>query len=50
VHDRVQGVGAYVSYWFKPGKLGVLGRYTGQFNARDQFEGDTVALGLNVLF
>lgn len=50
VHDRVQGVGAYGSYWFKPGKLGVLARYTGQFKARDQFEGDTVAIGINALF
>ncbi len=50
VHDRVFGVGAYLSYWFKPGKLGALVRYTGQFGARDQFEGDTVAIGLNMPF
>jgi hypothetical protein len=50
VHDRVFGAGAYVSYWFKPGNYGVLTRYVRQFAARDQFEGDTAALGLNVLF
>jgi hypothetical protein len=50
VHDRVFGAGAYVSYWFNPGKAGVLARYTGQFGARDQFEGDTVAVGLNFAF
>jgi hypothetical protein len=50
VHDRVFGAGAYVSYWFKPGKCGILGRYVRQFAARDQFEGDTVAIGLNLIF
>jgi hypothetical protein len=50
VHDRVFGAGAYVSYWFKPGKYGVLGRYVTQFGARDQFEGDTLAVGINLLF
>jgi hypothetical protein len=50
VHDRLFGAGAYVSYWFKPGKIGMLARYNGQFGARDQFEGDTVAVGFNFVF
>lgn len=50
VHDRVFGAGAYASYWFQPGKTGALLRYTRQFGARDQFEGDTVALGVNLIF
>ncbi|WP_404423776.1 transporter [Nibricoccus sp. IMCC34717] len=50
LRDRVYGAGAYFSYWFKPGVAGALLRYTGQFGARDQFEGDTVALGINLPF
>lgn len=48
--DRLFGIGGYGSYWIKPGKLGVLGRFTQHFGARNRFAGSAFQIGLNVLF
>lgn len=48
--DRLYGAGAYASYWIVPMKVGILGRHTIEFGARDRFEGSSTALGLNFIF
>lgn len=48
--DRVFGIGGYGSYWIKPGKFGVLGRFTQHFGTRNRFAGTAVQIGLNILF
>ena len=50
LHDRLFGAGAYASFWFVPGKFGILARQTIEFEARDRFEGRSTALGLNFVF
>lgn len=48
--DRLFGIGGYGSYWIKPGKVSVLGRFTQHFGARNRFAGSAFQLGLNLLF
>lgn len=48
--DRTFGVGAYGSYWFIPGKFGILGRVVQHFGTRNRFAGTTATIGLNFLF
>ncbi|MFN9784505.1 MAG: transporter [Sphingobacteriales bacterium] len=48
--DRLFGIGGYGSYWIKPGKLSVLGRFTQHFGARNRFAGSAFQVGLNILF
>lgn len=49
-HDRLFGAGLYASYWFIPQKFGILARQTIEFGARDRFEGNSTAVGFNVVF
>lgn len=48
--DKYFGIGAYGSYWIKPGKFGVLARITQHFGASDRFAGTAFQIGLNTLF
>lgn len=48
--DRLWNIGLYGSYWFKPGKLGVLSRVSQNFGEVNRFGGFTFTIGLNVLF
>lgn len=47
--DRIFGIGAYGSYWFIPGKFGILGRVVQNLGARNRFGGFTATVGLNLL-
>lgn len=47
--DVVYGAGAYGSYWFIPGKVGVLARATQNFGTRNRFSGFSFVIGLNYL-
>lgn len=49
LEDRIFGIGAYGSYWIKPGKLGVLARTSGNFGTRNRFGGFAFQIGLNYL-
>ncbi|ULQ55815.1 transporter [Flavihumibacter rivuli] len=49
-NDRMYGLGLYGSYWFKPGKFGVLGRALQNFGTRNRFGGFSFQVGLNFLF
>ena len=49
-HDRMLNAAIEASYWFRPGKLGVMVRATQEFEVRDRFEGRTVTAGVNFLF
>lgn len=48
--DKYYGIGAYGSYWLKPGKYGLLGRVTQHFGATNRFAGTSFQIGLNLLF
>lgn len=48
--DKYFGIGAYGSYWIKPGKFGVLARITQHFGTTNRFAGTAFQLGFNVLF
>ncbi|MFY7741398.1 MAG: SphA family protein [Flavobacterium sp.] len=48
-NDQIYGLGCYGSYWFKPGKLGILARYTSNFGTRNRFGGASFQLGINYL-
>ncbi|WP_281238204.1 MULTISPECIES: SphA family protein [Flavobacterium] len=47
--DKIYGIGAYGSYWFIPGKIGVLARFTDNFGIRNRYAGLSVQLGINYL-
>ena len=47
--DQVYGLGIYGSYWFVPGKLGVLSRFTNNFGIRNRFAGLSFQVGVNYL-
>lgn len=47
--DRILGVGAYGSYWFIPGKIGVLARTSQNFETKNRFGGFSFQIGLNYL-
>jgi len=47
--DQVYGLGIYGSYWFVPGKLGVLSRFTNNFGTRNRFAGFAFQVGVNYL-
>lgn len=47
--DRIFGVGAYGSYWFIPGKLGVLGRVVNNYAARNRYAGFSFQVGINYM-
>lgn len=49
LEDRVFGIGAYGSYWIKPGKLGILARTSNNFGTRNRFGGFAFQIGLNYL-
>jgi hypothetical protein len=48
--DRMLNATIEASYWLIPGKLGAMARITGEFDARDRFEGRTLTIGANFLF
>lgn len=48
--DKFFGLGAYGSYWIKPGKYGALARATQHFGATNRFAGISFQLGFNMLF
>jgi hypothetical protein len=48
--DQYAGLGAYGSYWIKPGKYGVLARVTQHFGTTNRFAGTTFQIGFNTLF
>lgn len=47
--DRMMGVGLFGSYWIKPGKLGLLGRFSQNFGIRNRYGGYAFQLGANIL-
>ena len=47
--DRVYGLGIYGSYWFLPGKLGMLGRLSTNFGAKSRVAGWSFRIGTNYL-
>jgi len=47
--DHVFGVGMYGSYWFVPGKFGMLLRANQNFGVRNRFGGFSFQMGLNYL-
>lgn len=47
--DQAYGLGIYGSYWIKPGKFGVLSRFTTNFGIRNRFAGPSFQIGLNYL-
>jgi hypothetical protein len=47
--DQIYGLGIYGSYWLKPGKLGVLSRFTNNFGTRNRFGGASFQVGINYL-
>jgi hypothetical protein len=47
--DHVYGLGAYVSYWFIPGKFGILSRASHNFITSNRFSGFSFVVGLNYL-
>lgn len=48
-NDQIYGLGVYGSYWFKPGKFGILSRFTNNFGTRNRFGGASFQVGLNYL-
>jgi hypothetical protein len=48
--DKYLGIGAYGSYWIKPGKYGLLARITQHFGTINRFAGTAIQLGFNILF
>lgn len=48
--DKLFGIGGYGAYWIKPGKFGVLGRYTHHFGIRNRYAGSAFQIGVNLLF
>jgi hypothetical protein len=48
--DQAWNIGAYGSYWIKPGKIGVLTRLSQNFGEKNRFGGFTFTIGLNFLF
>lgn len=48
--DRLLNVAIEASYWFQPGKFGMMMRATREFDVRDRFEGNTLTLGVNFLY
>nr|WP_199081917.1 transporter [Pedobacter sp. ASV19] len=47
--DRIWGIGGYGSYWITPGKIGLMGRLTQNFAAKNRFAGTAVQFGVNFL-
>jgi hypothetical protein len=47
--DQYYGLGIYGSYWFVPGKFGVLSRFTNNFGTRNRFGGLSFQVGINYL-
>ena len=47
--DLYYGLGVYGSYWFKPGKFGILSRFTNNFGTKNRFGGANFQVGLNYL-
>lgn len=47
--DKVFGIGVYGSYWIKPGKIGVLSRFTNNFGVKNRFGGSSFQIGINYL-
>lgn len=47
--DQIYGLGIYGSYWFIPGKIGVLSRFTNNFGAKNRFGGASFQVGINYL-
>lgn len=48
-NDQIYGVGIYGSYWFVPGKIGMLSRFTGNFGTQNRFGGLSFQIGINYL-
>jgi hypothetical protein len=47
--DQIYGIGIFGSYWFIPGKLGALSRFTTNFGTENRFGGFAFQIGLNYL-
>lgn len=48
-NDQIYGLGVYGSYWFVPGKIGVLSRFTNNFGVKNRFGGPSFQIGINYL-
>lgn len=48
-NDQIYGLGVYGSYWFIPGKLGVLSRFTYNYGTKYRFGGASFQIGVNFL-
>ncbi|WP_432713623.1 transporter, partial [Pedobacter sp.] len=49
IADRIAGVGSFYSYWIKPMRIGLMGRITQNFSAKNRFAGTAVQVGVNFL-
>lgn len=47
--DQIYGLGIYGSFWFMPGKIGILSRFTNNFGAKNRFGGPSFQVGINYL-
>jgi hypothetical protein len=47
--DQCYGLGIYSSYWFVPGKFGVLSRFSNNFGCQNRFGGLSFQFGINYL-
>ena len=47
--DRVYGTGLYGSYWFVPGKIGMLARTSINYGTQNRFAGFAFQIGVNYL-
>lgn len=48
-NDQIFGIGIYGSYWFIPGKLGMLARTSYNFGTKYRFGGPSFQIGINYL-
>lgn len=47
--DQIYGLGIYGSYWFVPGKIGILSRLSNNFCTKSRFGGASFQVGINYL-
>lgn len=47
--DEIYGLGIYGSYWFIPGKIGILSRLSNNFGTKNRFGGASFQVGINYL-
>jgi len=47
--DQIAGIGGFYSYWVKPMKIGLMGRITQNFAAKNRFSDTAAQVGVNFL-